>query len=536
MTSEATRTTAPTRPAIETPDGRFEFAAHNCFACGTLNAGGLGLVLHVEPAGRGPSSRSIAGSRAGRASSTAGSCARSSTRSWPGPWSARTTGASRRGWRSTSAAGRGRHADPGRGLDHPRPAPDRRDRRPRSSMPRPASSWRPRPATTSRPTPARKRELQRALRVPPGRAGTDDAPATDPPRPVDAPDDDRDAPTAPDRPRARSPPAPSRSWPPTAMPAEALGAALADYSNDPDGFADRPRRRASRRSPTRSTSPASSGSRPASAPSTASAGRCWPPSSAASGTPRSGDRPTPLLFIADRLFHERELEARWFAFGLLERTLATETERTWQLLRRAAREAGDWITVDSLAHPYGKGIAAEPYRWAELEQLVYSPSRWERRLVGSTIATMTHVDRTTRPRPGRRRPRPAAPRPADGRRRARRPEGAVVGVPLAGRRRPARRPRRPSEPRPSAPPRPTTATAPGSSATRSPSSTRPRPTSSATDSPGSASARAHRPPRPPPRSPPASAACPIPPPSRAPALMPIPTQPAHADATGETST
>lgn len=28
---------------------RFEFAAHNCFACGTLNTNGLGLVLHVEP-------------------------------------------------------------------------------------------------------------------------------------------------------------------------------------------------------------------------------------------------------------------------------------------------------------------------------------------------------------------------------------------------------------------------------------------------------------------------------------------------------
>ena len=100
--------------------------------------------------------------------------------------------------------------------------------------------------------------------------------------------------------------------------------------------------------------------------------------------------PTPLLLIADRLFRERELEHRWFAFGLLDRTLGAETERTWQLLRRAAREAADWITVDSLAHPYGNGIAQEPYRWAELEQLVYSPSRWERRLVGSTIATMTH--------------------------------------------------------------------------------------------------------------------------------------------------
>ena len=61
-------------------------------------------------------------------------------------------------------------------------------------------------------------------------------------------------------------------------------------------------------------------------------------------------------------------------------------------MRRAAREAGDWITVDSLAHPYGKGILAEPYRWAELELLVYSPSRWERRLVGSSIATIPHLD------------------------------------------------------------------------------------------------------------------------------------------------
>ena len=35
---------------ISTATGeRFEFAPHNCFACGTLNANGLGLVLHVEP-------------------------------------------------------------------------------------------------------------------------------------------------------------------------------------------------------------------------------------------------------------------------------------------------------------------------------------------------------------------------------------------------------------------------------------------------------------------------------------------------------
>lgn len=100
-----------------------------------------------------------------------------------------------------------------------------------------------------------------------------------------------------------------------------------------------------------------------------------------------------LLLIADRLLREPEREARWFAITTLQRTLATETERTWQLLRRAAAEADDWITVDTLAHPYGKGILAEEYRWAELEQLTVSPSRWERRLVGSTIATMPFVDR-----------------------------------------------------------------------------------------------------------------------------------------------
>lgn len=112
------------------------------------------------------------------------------------------------------------------------------------------------------------------------------------------------------------------------------------------------------------------------------------------------DRPTSILMVADRLFRERELEHRWFALGLLERTVREDPERTWQLLRRAAREAGDWITVDTLAHPVGRGVLNEPYRWAELEQLVYSPSRWERRLVGSAIATIPFVDRRLGREPG----------------------------------------------------------------------------------------------------------------------------------------
>ncbi|MGZ6339374.1 MAG: DNA alkylation repair protein [Candidatus Limnocylindrales bacterium] len=104
------------------------------------------------------------------------------------------------------------------------------------------------------------------------------------------------------------------------------------------------------------------------------------------------DSPDVLLWLADRLTRDESLEADWLAFSLLERTISADPERTWQLLRRAARSAADWMTVDSLAHPWARGILLEPYRWAELEQLVYSPSRWERRLVGSTIATAPFAD------------------------------------------------------------------------------------------------------------------------------------------------
>jgi 3-methyladenine DNA glycosylase AlkD len=174
--------------------------------------------------------------------------------------------------------------------------------------------------------------------------------------------------------------------------AEALGTSLAELTNDPDAFA-----RALTRGLAGLADPEYRAGQQRIAPGIGAVhGVRWPLIAAVSRGFRDatrGDRPTALLFVADRLFRETELEARWFAFGLLERTIDGETERTWQLLRRAARESGDWITVDSLAHPYGKGILAEPYRWAELEQLAYSPSPWERRLVGSTIATIPFVDR-----------------------------------------------------------------------------------------------------------------------------------------------
>jgi len=105
------------------------------------------------------------------------------------------------------------------------------------------------------------------------------------------------------------------------------------------------------------------------------------------------ERPSTLLDLAGALLAEPIVETHWIAFGLLDRTVRAEPERSWQQLRRAPAQAGDWATVDALAHPFGRGILAEPYRWAELEQLVFSPSRWERRLVGSTVATIPHVER-----------------------------------------------------------------------------------------------------------------------------------------------
>ena len=106
-----------------------------------------------------------------------------------------------------------------------------------------------------------------------------------------------------------------------------------------------------------------------------------------------GVRAARLLPVAEALAHDPIRELRWFSCWLLGRVLPDEPEQAWQVLRGLASEADDWISVDTLAATIGPGILAEPYRWAELEQLVYSRSRWERRLVGSTIATIPFADR-----------------------------------------------------------------------------------------------------------------------------------------------
>jgi len=173
--------------------------------------------------------------------------------------------------------------------------------------------------------------------------------------------------------------------------AEALGRRLAEFVNDPESFAAELRSGLDELA-----DPAYLAGQRRIAPGIGALhGVRWPLIEAVKRGFREAtrkERTSGWLFVVDRLLRERTLEEQWFAFGLLERLVVDDTERAWQLLRLASQHAGDWITVDSLAHPVGKGILNEPYRWAELEQLVYSPSRWERRLVGSTIATMPHVD------------------------------------------------------------------------------------------------------------------------------------------------
>ncbi len=98
-----------------------------------------------------------------------------------------------------------------------------------------------------------------------------------------------------------------------------------------------------------------------------------------------------LLDLAVRLVAADTREVRSFALPCLSQSLLDEPERSWQLLRRIARAARDWISVDSLAEVYARGILTEAFRWAELEQLVYSDQRMERRLVGSTLARMPYL-------------------------------------------------------------------------------------------------------------------------------------------------
>ena len=104
-------------------------------------------------------------------------------------------------------------------------------------------------------------------------------------------------------------------------------------------------------------------------------------------------RPAEALWIAERLSREPEIEMRRVALAFLRRSLPDDPERTWQLIRRLGRRASDWISVDALAGLVAEGILREPFRWAEIEQLVYAESPWERRLVAATVAVLRSAAR-----------------------------------------------------------------------------------------------------------------------------------------------
>ncbi len=96
------------------------------------------------------------------------------------------------------------------------------------------------------------------------------------------------------------------------------------------------------------------------------------------------------ISLAQRLARETVREVRLFAHVPLARALADDPERAWQVMRRLARAATDWICIDDLSELTARGVLDEPFRWAELEQLVYSTHALERRLVGATLARLPY--------------------------------------------------------------------------------------------------------------------------------------------------
>lgn len=96
------------------------------------------------------------------------------------------------------------------------------------------------------------------------------------------------------------------------------------------------------------------------------------------------------LRLAQRLTDTEHRDLRLYAHPCLRRSLKPDPELSWQLMRRLGRCAADWIAVDSLADVWARGVLAEPFRWAELEQLLYSDHTYERRLVPATLATIPH--------------------------------------------------------------------------------------------------------------------------------------------------
>lgn len=102
------------------------------------------------------------------------------------------------------------------------------------------------------------------------------------------------------------------------------------------------------------------------------------------------------LRLAQRLIACEQRDLRLFALPCLRRALSEDPEQAWQLMRQMGRRAGDWVEVDALADVWARGALAEEFRWAELEQLMYSQHLYERRLMAATLATIPHRVPTAR--------------------------------------------------------------------------------------------------------------------------------------------
>ena len=96
------------------------------------------------------------------------------------------------------------------------------------------------------------------------------------------------------------------------------------------------------------------------------------------------------LQLAHVLAVAEHRDLRLHANEPIRRALPEDPEMSWQIMRRLGRAAEDWIATDSLADLWARGILAEEFRWAELEQLLYSQQVYERRMVPATLATLPH--------------------------------------------------------------------------------------------------------------------------------------------------
>jgi 3-methyladenine DNA glycosylase AlkD len=96
------------------------------------------------------------------------------------------------------------------------------------------------------------------------------------------------------------------------------------------------------------------------------------------------------LQLADRLARADHRDVRLYAHDPLRRALPDDPEMSWQIMRRLGHAAEDWIAADSLADVWASGVLADRFRWAELEQLLYSEQTYERRLAAATLATIPH--------------------------------------------------------------------------------------------------------------------------------------------------